>query len=317
MKDYYKILHVSVNSSKEEVDESYRQLSEEYKPEEHYPEESYHVRYYKEIQEAYHVLSNSERRAAYTKELLANRDKVIDFEKRHREEGFGDVLKLLLNDPKAKNKAKKQPRKQPAPAPVFREKTYTTAPAASQRPRRNYTVPVLILAGLMVIIAAVVFLYVAYEDTIENITQNARTSEVGTTPGTEESETSLLEENLYGAGEENYQADEEAADETPYTITENVSAEVSQLSLQDCFKLLSNESASFERKENAIARALQFFEGKNSNVRVFGSNNVQTRRETIEDYLFILMLQGYDVKILDSQKNNQGKITELSIQENL
>ncbi len=317
MKDYYKILHVSVNASKEEVDESYRQLSEEYKPEEHYPEESYHVRYYKEIQEAYHVLSNSERRAAYTKELLANRDKVVDFEKRHREEGFGDVLKLLLNDPKAKNKAKKQPGKQPTPAPVFREKTHTAAPAASQRPRRNYTMPVLILAGLMVIIAAVVFIFVAYEDTIENITQKDQTSELGNTVSSDESENSLLEENLYGAGEENYQTDEEASDEAPYTITENVSAEVSQLSLQDCFKLLSNESASFERKENAIARALQFFEGKNSNVRVIGSNNVQTRRETIEDYLFILMLQGYDVKILDSQKNNQGKITELSIQENL
>jgi len=316
MKDYYKILHVSVNSSKEEVDESYRQLSEEYKPEEHYPEESYHVRYYKEIQEAYHVLSNSERRAAYTSELLANRDKVVDFEKRHREEGFGDVLKLLLNDPKAKNKSKKTPKKQPSQPPVFVERTYKPT-ATTTRRSRNYTKPVLVLAGIMIIVAAVAYIYIAYEDTIENITQVNQTSEAGNVAGSDESETTLLDENLYGAGEENYEAGEEASEEAPYTITEDVSAEVAQLSLRDCLRLLSNESAPFEKKENAIARALQFFEGKNSNVKVIGSNNVQTRRETIEDYLFILMLQGYDVEILNSQKNNQGKITELSIQENL
>ncbi len=323
MKDYYKILHVSVNSSKEEVDESYRQLSEEYKPEAHYPEESYHVRYYKEIQEAYHVLSNSERRAAYTKELLANRDKVIDFEKRHREEGFGDVLKLLLNDPKAKKQPKKAPKPKPSPTPAtpaITERSYTPPPAPERvrpRVRRDYTMPVFILAGVMVIVAAIAYIYIAYEDTIENITLSDQQIENGNTAGSVDAEGTLLEQSIYGAGEEDYKAENEAASETPYVINETVSAEVAQLSLQDCFKLLSNESASFENKENAIARALQFFEGKNSNVKVFGSNNVQTRRETIEDYLFILMLQGYNVEIINSQKNNQGKITELSIQENL
>lgn len=321
MKDYYKILHVPVNASKEEVEESYKQLSEEYKPEEHYPEESYHVRYYKEIQEAFHVLSNSERRAAYTRELLANRDKVVDFEKRHREEGFGDVLKLLLNDPKAKNKTKKQPKRiaaTPPPASTASERSFQSRPTpAPARSRRNYTTPVLILAGIMVIVAAVAYIYVTYEDTIKNITNNnLADSEAGAIESAE-SETSLLEENLYGAGEENYEEEEEASSEAPYTISESVSADVANLSLQDCFELLSDESTSFERKENAIARALQFFEGRNSNVKVIGSNNVQTRRETIEDYLFILMLQGYDVEIVNSLKNNQGKITEIAIQENL
>lgn len=316
MKDYYKILHVSVNASKEEVDESYRQLSEEYKPEEHYPEESYHVRYYKEIQEAYHVLSNSERRAAYTKELLANRDKVIDFEKRHREEGFGDVLKLLLNDPKAKKKPSKAQKPISSPASTFPERSYTP-PRPSTSSRRNYTTQLLILAGTIIIIAAVAYIFFNYRDTIENIAQNEGTTESGTVNESGETEANLLEENLYGAGEENYQAEKAESDEAPYTVDENVSTDVAQMSLQDCFKLLSNESASFEKKEDAIARALQFFEGKNVNVKVIGSNNVQTRRETIEDYLFILMLQGYNVEILNSQKNNQGKITELSIQENL
>src|SRR5690606_36462956 len=159
--------------------------------------------------------------------------------------------------------------------------------------------------------------YISYEDTIKNIANDNTTGEIQPVSEPDGAEASLLEENLYVSGEEDYEANAAETNETPYTISENVSAEVAQLSLQDCFQLLASESASFNKKEEAIARALQFFEGKNSNVLVMGSNNVQTRRETIEDYLFILMLQGYDVEILNSQKNTQGKITELSIQENL
>jgi len=169
----------------------------------------------------------------------------------------------------------------------------------------------------MIIVAAVAYIYVSYEDTIKNIANNNVADSTANSGESVKSETSLLEENLYGTGEENYEEKEETSGEEPYTINESVSSDVANLSLQDCFELLSDESTSFERKENAIARALQFFEGRNSNVKVIGTNNVQTRRETIEDYLFILMLQGYNVEIVNSLKNNQGKIREIAIKENL
>src|SRR5690606_5346409 len=101
--------------------------------------------------------------------------------------------------------------------------TPTPAPARS---RRNYTTPVLILAGIMVIVAAVAYIYVTYEDTIKNITNdNLADSEAGAIESAG-SENSLLEENLYGAGEENYEEEEEASSEAPYTISESVSADV-------------------------------------------------------------------------------------------
>lgn len=302
MKDYYKILHVPVNASSEKIEESYKILSEEYKPEEHYPEESYHVRYYKEIQEAYRVLSDNVKRASYTKELLANEDKVEDIEKRHREEGFGDVLKLLLEDPKSKKQSHKKAR------PV---RTSTKTDSGT-----DFKKPLLITASVIVLALLTFLLFDYWKNIEENFADVEERPETEATP-TGENNASLLEENLYGAGEENYTASEEEASELPYEINEEVSEDVASLTLPECLKLLSNESIPFEKKEDAITRALQFFDGSNVNVKVIGSNNVQTRRETIEDYLFILMLQGYDVQILNAAKNQDGKITEVSIRENL
>lgn len=304
MKDYYKVLHVSVKASSEEIEESYKKLSEEYKPEEHYPEESYHVRYYKEIQEAYRVLSDNVARVTYTRELLANADKVEDIEKRHREEGFGDVLKLLLDDPKKKNKS--------------RPKTSRPRPSRSKSSSgpTNFQKPLIITAT---IIALGVLVYLV-ADNWKYFGGSIADSEQGTSSeinSAGEGENTLLEENIYGTGEENYKSTEDEATERAYVLNDDVSADVASLSLAECLSLLSQESTSFEKKEDAIARALQFFVGKNVNVKVIGANNVQTRRETIEDYLFILMLQGYDVEIINSLKNESGKITEISFRENL
>jgi curved DNA-binding protein CbpA len=297
MKDYYKILHVSVNATSEEIEESYKILSEEYRPEEHYPEESYHVRYYKEIQEAYRVLSDNVKRATYTKELLENEDKVEDIEKRHREEGFGDVLKLLLDDPKNKKKTKR-------------------AKPAKSLSRIDFKTP-LIIVGCLVLLGFLVYLVFDNWNYINNNISTTQEIPVEEVSGSEEGNTTLLEENLYGTGEENYEPSEEETDGQPYELNEEVSEDIASLSLTQCLELLSNESIPFEKKEDAITRALQFFDGKNVNVRVIGSNNVQIRRETIEDYLFILMLQGYDVQIVNAAKNQEGKITEVSIKENL
>lgn len=304
MKDYYKVLHVSVKASSEEIEESYKKLSEEYKPEEHYPEESYHVRYYKEIQEAYKVLSDNVLRVAYTKELLANADKVEDIEKRHREEGFGDVLKLLLDDPKKKSKSRSKP-SQSRPDR-----------SSSSSDTTNVQKP-LIITATIIALGVLVYLVVDNWQYFGGSTADSEKSISSEITSAGEGDNNLLEENIYGTGEENYEGTEDETTESAYVLNEDVSADIASLSLAECLSLLSQESTSFEKKEDAIARALQFFVGKNVNVKVIGANNVQTRRETIEDYLFILMLQGYDAQIINSLKNESGKITEISIRENL
>lgn len=302
MKDYYKVLHVSVKASSEEIEESYKKLSEEYKPEEHYPEESYHVRYYKEIQEAYKVLSDNVLRVAYTEELLANADKVEDIEKRHREEGFGDVLKLLLDDPKKKNKSRSKPSRQ--------------RPDRSSSDTTNVQKP-LIITATIIALGVLVYVVVNNWQYFGGSTADPEESASSEITSAGEGDNTSLEENIYGTGEENYEGTEDETTESAYVLNEDVSADIASLSLAECLSLLSQESTSFEKKEDAIARALQFFVGKNVNVKVIGANNVQTRRETIEDYLFILMLQGYDAQIINSLKNESGKITEISIRENL
>lgn len=296
MKDYYKILHVAPDASQEEIVEAHQRLSEEYKPQDHYPEGSYAVRYYKEVQEAYKILSDPLSRSAYNKELAANRDNIEDLEKRQREEGFGDVLKLLLNDPKAKSKKK-----------GIAKKKVSTRQGTSSNSKKTMLILVVII--VLLTLGIVLLLNFNQEKTVADV-------EVDTEKVTETTEKkSLLEESLYGTGEENYPLENESSDSGPYELDERVSEEMASYSLQDCFQLLSNDKAAFEKKEDAIARALQFFSGNDANVVVLSKNNVQIRRETVEDYLFILMLQGYAIDVVHTEKDESGKITQLSVKE--
>lgn len=61
MKDYYKILGVSRNASKEEIKRAYRELAQKYHPDKKGGDE----KKFKEINEAYQVLSNDEKRRQY------------------------------------------------------------------------------------------------------------------------------------------------------------------------------------------------------------------------------------------------------------
>jgi len=61
MKDYYKILGVSKGASEEEVKKAFRKLAHEYHPDKKHGNETK----FKEINEAYQVLSNKEKRAQY------------------------------------------------------------------------------------------------------------------------------------------------------------------------------------------------------------------------------------------------------------
>lgn len=302
MKDYYKILHVAPNASIIEIEEAYRRLSEEYRPQEHYAEDSYHVRYYKEIQEAYKILSDPDKRAAYTKELAENQEKIEDMERRQREEGFGEVLKMFLKEPHAEAKPTKT-----TASSYNRAHTYQT--------NTSYRKPMIFIIAAIIILALSIVVLLNF-DSDNKVAESPPETNVAETANENESG-SLLEDNLYGTGEENYEPEEEEdeGENSPYQLDAEVSAEMASYSLQDCLQLLSRESVTFEKKEDAIARALQFFEGNNANVVVLGSNNVQIRRETIEDYLFILMLQGYDIQIVDTEKTPDGKISKLSVKE--
>lgn len=62
MKDYYKILGVSPNASQEEIKRAYRRLAHKYHPDKGGDEKKF-----KEINEAYQVLSDKEKRAQYDK----------------------------------------------------------------------------------------------------------------------------------------------------------------------------------------------------------------------------------------------------------
>ena len=64
MKDYYEILGVSRNASQEEIKKAYRRLARKYHPDLHPGDKEAEERF-KEISEAYEVLSDPEKRAVY------------------------------------------------------------------------------------------------------------------------------------------------------------------------------------------------------------------------------------------------------------
>ena len=299
MKDYYKILHIAPNASDEEIEKAHKQLSDEYQPQEHYPEESFTVRYYKEVQEAYKVLSNPIERKAYDRELEANREQIEDFEKRQREEGFGDVLKLLLNDPKS--------------APAKKQKRLTSSKTIGRKTAKKSVNKPMIAIVIAIVLLSIAIGFLLFNSNSSSTPEATDLASNANVPVSETESKSLLRDNLYGTTEEDIVEMDNV--ESPYELNQEVSEEMASLSLEECFSLLSNERTSFEKKEDAIARALQFFEGNNTNVIVLSRNNVQIRRETIEDYLFILMLQGYTVEIVNAEKNQAGEITQLSVKE--
>src|ERR671937_745311 len=62
-KDYYKVLNIPRNASTEEIKKSYRKLARKYHPD--VSKESNAEAKFKEVQEAYEVLKDPEKRAAY------------------------------------------------------------------------------------------------------------------------------------------------------------------------------------------------------------------------------------------------------------
>ncbi|MBO8139133.1 MAG: molecular chaperone DnaJ [Thermosipho sp. (in: Bacteria)] len=64
-KDYYEILGVSRNATEEEIRKAYKQLIKKWHPDKHHENKKEAEQKFKEIQEAYEVLSDPEKRAMY------------------------------------------------------------------------------------------------------------------------------------------------------------------------------------------------------------------------------------------------------------
>lgn len=76
MKDYYQILEISETASKEEIKKSYKNLVKKYHPDLHMGKEHdfFEIRM-KQLNEAYNILTNPEKRQMYDNELLAEKEK--------------------------------------------------------------------------------------------------------------------------------------------------------------------------------------------------------------------------------------------------
>ncbi len=97
----------------------------------------------------------------------------------------------------------------------------------------------------------------------------------------------------------------------------NTSAPVAQTStvnasLEQYMEKLSDASLPYSSREEIKKQAVTLFANKNANVLIF-TNNHQTGRETVDDYLDIVQLQGFKITIKDKKINNDGKITQLSV----
>jgi len=73
MKDYYKILGVKENAKKEEIHEAFRRLALKYHPD---INKNVSQSFFKDINEAYHILSSDELREEYDKKYFPIHQKV-------------------------------------------------------------------------------------------------------------------------------------------------------------------------------------------------------------------------------------------------
>lgn len=119
-KDYYEILQVNRNASKEVIDRVYKMLAKKYHPDlQRQENKELYADIFKEINEAYQVLSDERKRAEYDKKTVTNYVTKQEYE-RLRQENI--MLKNMINQ-------------------NTRQNTTTASSYYSQQRRRNYGTP--------------------------------------------------------------------------------------------------------------------------------------------------------------------------------
>ena len=68
MKDYYKILEISINATNDDIKKAFRSLAKKYHPDRNVNDENA-LRKFQEVNEAYEVLSNEDSRKEYDKKI--------------------------------------------------------------------------------------------------------------------------------------------------------------------------------------------------------------------------------------------------------
>jgi hypothetical protein len=89
---------------------------------------------------------------------------------------------------------------------------------------------------------------------------------------------------------------------------------VAATALDHYLQRIADNSLPYPEREKIAGEALAFFFSENAQVLIY-NHGAQTGRESIKDYLDILLLQHYEVTINDKLANNEGKITQLSVTE--
>ena len=114
MKNYYEILEISQNASKEIIDKAYRVLAKKYHPDSNKPEDKqWAEEQFKEINEAYEVLSDENKKREYDQNLInanTQNNETEEYEKLNEE---NEKLKLELEHLKYMQKNEKIQNEEP------------------------------------------------------------------------------------------------------------------------------------------------------------------------------------------------------------
>ena len=86
MKNYYEILGVNFDATQEEIKSAYRELMKKYHPDKHTDDDtSYYEQKAKDLNEAYEVLSNEEKRRDYNIEYILYEEEQARKEQRRQQ----------------------------------------------------------------------------------------------------------------------------------------------------------------------------------------------------------------------------------------